>query len=846
MNTNLTLLALLAVMIERDQVGDKVEKMSTTGGCHFIRDSDLKDECHSIILFRCSVLVDVMRGQLSPNEGMRDAIGGSDGRYGRCYPRPNHKQLTSKAKSRLVSILECYLMCVAANYLLLPIWFFGCVFQHIVHGDARLVFPHLKHPMRLILQKLVLAFMHLWLWLSSSIHVDAADDSLNPGDTLNSTSPLHSKSRKYLLEFITIAGRVDFFPYLAILNEHAIVWDANKEQSVVASDPVLSLNLSGVLKIEYASVKKSIILYSPPQPINNTVASLLDTGNFVLHHLHSNGTNTLLWQSFDYPTDTLIPTMKLGVNHKTGHRWLLFSQLIYGRATRGGFSLEWEPRGQELMIRRRGKVCWKSGKLRNNRFENIPEDAQGVLNYSIVSNEDEDTFSFTSTNESHTSQWFLSGTGQLLYNSNGGFVARADLCFGYNNTEGGCQRWQDIPKCRIPDEVFTKKSLRSNYENVTYDDNKNISYSDCEAACWSDCYCNGFKENYDDGSGCRFYHWISSKDYIVDGTVSGQDIYVLENKGNIVPHHHGTKRWIWISTVIAATLLIICASILCLAIKKRKHVLQEKKRKEMTLIEDFGNDLNKGHGLKVFDYTMVVEATNGFSSENKLGQGGFGPVYKGTLPTREEVAIKRLAKSSTQGIVEFKNELTFICELQHMNLVQLLGCCIHEEEKILIYEYMPNKSLDFYLFEYAMEGVFSTKSDVYSFGVLLLEIVSGRKNTSFYDEDRPINLIGHVWELWIDDKCFQSVDPSLNESLDYDEVQRCIHVGLLCVEQYANDRPTMSDVISMLTNKSAIVSLPKKPAFYIQREMFNEKLFSSSCVLVLQVEITTSLEIEQI
>jgi len=381
--------------------------------------------------------------------------------------------------------------------------------------------------------------MHLWLCWSSSTHVHAADDSLKPGETLKYSSPsLYSKSRKYFLEFFSVS---EALTYLAIRSEDEIVWEGNREQPVNQSDVVLSLNFSGFLKIESVSLKKPIILYSPPQPINNTVATLLDTGNFVLQHLHPNGTNILLWQSFDYPTETLVPTMKLGVNHKTGHRWLLVSQITIELATPGAFSLEWEPTEQELIIRRRGNVCWKSGKLRNNRFENIPGDAQVVLIYTIVSNEEEDSFSFTSTNENLTRWWSLSDTGMLSYNNKKRYVARADLCYGYN-TEGGCQRWQDIPKCRSPGDVFTKKTLRLNYQNQTYDDNQNISHSDCEAACWSDCNCNVFAEYFDDDTGCTFYIWNSSKDIIVEDSVYGQEVYILENKGNITLLHHGRSN----------------------------------------------------------------------------------------------------------------------------------------------------------------------------------------------------------------------------------------------------------------------------------------------------------------
>ncbi|CAN1783546.1 G-type lectin S-receptor-like serine/threonine-protein kinase At4g27290 [Linum perenne] len=83
---------------------------------------------------------------------------------------------------------------------------------------------------------------------------------------------------------------------------------------------------------------------------------------------------------------------------------------------------------------------------------------------------------------------------------------------------------------------------------------------------------------------------------------------------------------------------------------------------------------------------------------NKLGEGGFGPVYKGKLSGDQEVAMKRLSKKSGQGLEEFMNELKLIAKLQHTYLVRLLGCCVEREEKILIYEYMPNRSLDKFLF----------------------------------------------------------------------------------------------------------------------------------------------------
>ncbi|KAJ6812409.1 G-type lectin S-receptor-like serine/threonine-protein kinase B120 [Iris pallida] len=285
--------------------------------------------------------------------------------------------------------------------------------------------------------------------------------------------------------------------------------------------------------------------------------------------------------------------------------------------------------------------------------------------------------------------------------------------------------------------------------------------------------------------------------------------------------------------------------------------------------QEAGNDPE----LPLFTFDFIASATSNFDESNKLGEGGFGDVYKGLLPGGQEVAVKRLSRSSGQGQEEFKNEMILIAKLQHRNLVRLLGCCIQGEEKMLVYEYMPNKSLDAFLFdptrqelldwktrydiiegiarglvylhrdsrlriihrdlkasnilldgemkpkisdfgmarifgrdqnqgnttrvvgtfgymspEYAMEGLFSGKSDVYSFGVLVLEIVSGRRNNSFHNMTNIINIVGYAWRLWTEARITEMVHPTIEESCSMAQVLRCIHVGLLCVQDHANDK----------------------------------------------------------
>ncbi|CAJ2631212.1 G-type lectin S-receptor-like serine/threonine-protein kinase RKS1 [Trifolium pratense] len=118
--------------------------------------------------------------------------------------------------------------------------------------------------------------------------------------------------------------------------------------------------------------------------------------------------------------------------------------------------------------------------------------------------------------------------------------------------------------------------------------------------------------------------------------------------------------------------------------------------------------------------------------------------------------------------------------------------------------------------EYAMEGQLSVKSDVYSFGVLLLEIITGKKNSVQYEDYESTTLVGQIWNLWREGKAMEIIDESLGESFSEHEVERCIQIGLLCVQDFAIDRPSMSAVVSMLGNDSTLPT-PKQPAFIFKK-----------------------------
>ncbi|KAK4588145.1 hypothetical protein RGQ29_019230 [Quercus rubra] len=316
--------------------------------------------------------------------------------------------------------------------------------------------------------------------------------------------------------------------------------------------------------------------------------------------------------------------------------------------------------------------------------------------------------------------------------------------------------------------------------------------------------------------------------------------------GLVTRTHNGKRqsssvRIIAIVTSIAVSVVLL-TMVYCFRrrkLKKKYKVKEEDAAKEITAEECF-----------IFDLATLKAATYNFSDESKLGKGGFGVVYKGTFPGGQEIAVKRLSSSSKQDpnkqrLLDWSNRYKIIGGIARGILY------LHEDSRlriihrdlkasnILLDEEMNPKVSDFGMArifeidqtqdnthkivgtygymppEYAIRGLYSMKSDVYSFGVLILEIISGKKNSSFSSPSNSENLLSYAWKHWRDGTFLELLDPTLRDSYSRDEVKRCLHIGLECIQESPAERPTMASIVLMLNSYSVSLPLPQRPAFFL-------------------------------
>ncbi|XP_057961510.1 receptor-like serine/threonine-protein kinase SD1-8 isoform X2 [Malania oleifera] len=771
-----------------------------------------------------------------------------------------------------------------------------------------------------------------------------------------------------------------------------VVWVANRDNPLTDSSGVLKIGDGGNLVLLDRSGKPIWSSSNQSHAEDNPVALLLDSGNFILRGNESNDPENHIWQSFDYPTDTLLPGMKLGWDSKSGFDRFLTSWKTSDDPSSGDYSFKLDRRGfPEIFLWNDGVRVYRSGPWNGLRFSGVPEMKPSVVfNFTFAVSPNEVYYSFGLIDKSLISRLVVNYSGLLqrftwIENSkqwNIYWYAPKDQCDSYRECgpygicdtnaspvckcadafrpvnpqawflrdgSGGCVRKTELD-CRsdgfLPVRDAKLPETSSSFVNRT------MNLAPCEEMCRKNCSCTAYANSDIAGGGSGCVIWSGDLMDMRQYAEGGQDLYIRlaasDMAGRSINSQSGSnnsRQYIKIVGITVGTsiLLLALGIILVWRTWRLKRMCNRRldergpsERSQDILLSDSGfrskrdyTDESTSHELELplFDFSTIVIATNNFSEANKLGQGGFGSVYKGMLIEGQEVAVKRLSKSSGQGIEEFKNEVRLIARLQHRNLVRLLGCCIEMEEKMLVYEYMQHRSLDSFIFnaeksslldwqrrfniicgiargllylhqdsrfriihrdlkasnilldgqmnpkisdfgmarifggdqteantkrvvgtygymspEYAMDGLFSVKSDVFSFGVLVLEIVSGKKNRGFYYSNNEHNLLGHVWRMWLDDRGIELIDSSVGDSYSPQEVLKCMQVGLLCVQERAEDRPTMSSVVLMLSSETARLHQPKHPGFCLGRNPMETDSSSSKqdeSFTINQVTVTT-------
>ncbi|CAI0375540.1 unnamed protein product [Linum tenue] len=582
-------------------------------------------------------------------------------------------------------------------------------------------------------------------------------DTLTIGQSLTDGQSLVSSAGSFRLGFFrpeNSSSRYLGIWYGARVPTQTIVWVANRGSPISDTRGFLNLTREGILVLSDGGRNNNLAVWSSNVTRrltgnNPVVAQLLESGNLVVRDAADENPDNFLWQSFDYLTNTLLPGMKLGRNLTSGLNRKMRSWRSGEDPAEGEFNVLIETEGYpQLLVRRGTAIQFRAGSWNGLRFTGVPalnpsptfsfeyryeEGREVFFRFGVPNNTVVSKYEITPggllqllTWSSRTGVWIVIATGQGDRCENYGLCGTYANCFtfqapacqcltgfsprnpddwGRSDWEEGCVRRTPLA-CNSSDGFIMHSRVKLPNTAVTRW-NRTIGLAECRRLCLGNCSCTGYSSlDISNGeSGCLM--WFDDLIDIRELANGGQDLYVRMAGSEItevVPEQGRSNRRrktiIVIASVISSSMALLVILGILLYARKRKLKQKETLKTINTPLPRIKSqkERNEELDLPTFDLSTIVEATNDFAIGNKLGEGGFGPVYMGKLPEGQEIAVKRLSKSSGQGLNEFKNEVILFAKLQHRNLVRLLGCCINDDEKMLIYEYMPNKSLDFFIF----------------------------------------------------------------------------------------------------------------------------------------------------
>ncbi|KAL6853472.1 hypothetical protein ACP4OV_019501 [Aristida adscensionis] len=604
-------------------------------------------------------------------------------------------------------------------------------------------------------------------------------DTIQWATSLTGNHTLVSAGGVFELGFFSPAGaggRTYLGIWYASVPGLTVVWVANRQSPVVTAPGALRLAADGRLLVVDG---QNATVWSSAPPTRNVsrraTAQLLDTGNFVLSADGSGAEQSVAWQSFDYPTDTLLPGMKLGVDVRAGITRNITSWSSPADPSPGNytFKLVLGAGLPQFFLLGGGARVYTSGAWNGEILTGVPYLKAKDFNFRVVSSPDETYYSYAIRDPSLLSRLVVDGAaGQLkrFSLSNGAWSSfwyyPTDQCdyyakcgaFGYCDTDrsppcgclpgfaprsperwalrdwsGGCVRRANL-SCDGGDGfwVVDRMKLPAATEATVY---AGMTLDQCRQACLSNCSCRAYAAaNVSGGVGVGCVIWAVDLVDMRQYPVVVEDVYIRLAQSEIDAlkaagkHRRPQKSvLIAIAATLSCALLLLVAFCCCFWMNKARSKQQQdtaslppssvdqvlpyrirslpslspvQSQKSGEANEEMSmRYAEKDVDLPLFDLEVILVATDNFSDRNKIGQGGFGPVYVAKLEDGQEVAVKRLSRRSTQGGREFMNEVKLIAKLQHRNLVRLLGCCIDDDERMLVYEYMHNQSLDTFIFD---------------------------------------------------------------------------------------------------------------------------------------------------